>query len=251
MQSEVLYKLPKMASSANIRGSEKQPSRNRRNPVRLGRPSNHKNETFSFADLQALLQEHCPEEYAVMLERSTLTFEDWKGVKRLRIGQLRSDNVYTVIGGGGNNNRISFIYGLKDIKLDICSTHHVELDQPFRDVCWSGRLFQLPDEERLRAVICFWFLKAGYIDTLKIYRDFERYLIEACQWIGGAALTKTSPMGEIISSETSVVDDLPTSSQPDLTNRITSQSAEERRAPSFIEFGSGVQTNSKSIFERV
>lgn len=188
-----------------------------------------------------------------MLERSTFAFEDWEGVKRLRIGQFRAplhptSDVYTFIGGGGDNNGIRFTYGLEDKKLAMKLTHYVELDQPFRDVCCSGRLFEKSDEGRFRAVTCFWFLKAGYINTLKSYRDFERYLIEACQWLGGAALTETSPNGEIISSEISGVDDLSISSQSDLANQILSQSSEKRGAPSVIEFGSEIQTNSESVW---
>jgi hypothetical protein len=206
-------------SSTDPESSEEQSLHNRGFSKQL---SVHLKNTLSLADLQKLLEEQCPKQYVVMSKRNAFTFEDWNGVKHLRIGEIQnpfdltSKNVYAYI-GGADNNGVRLTQGPANEKLSLVNTNIVELDRPFRDLCNNGRLIDEEEKERLRAVMCFWLLEAGYIHTMKKYDDFEEYLIDACQWLCGAVLAKATRNGEDNSSEISPEDHTPTASGPGRT----------------------------------
>lgn len=193
------FKFCNSESSTDPESSEEQSSHDRGSSEQLlVRLPN----TPSLVDLQKLLEEECPKQYAAMSKRNTCTFEDWNGSKRLRIGQIQtpfdlttSRNVYAYI-GGGDNNGLRFTQGPANKKLSLIDTDIVELDLPFQDLCHSGRLMGEEEKERLRAVMCFWLLEAGHTQTMKKYEDFEMSLVDACRWLGGAAIAKASSNDE-------------------------------------------------------
>ena len=201
------------------------------------RLSMHLNDTISLADLQGLLQEQCPGEYAAMLRRSALTFEDWKDSKRLRIGGIRtpfdltSKNVYAYV-EGNNHNGVRLIQGPASKRFPLAESYIIELDQPFQDLCENGRLFYPEEKARLRAAICFWFLEAGHVQTMKRYRDFEKHLIDGCQWLGGAVLREADQDG---GSDLDKTPHAKSVLQPVRASHRPSSSYKRRRSTSDIE----------------
>lgn len=199
--------------------------------------SMHLKDIISLADLQGLLQEQCPGEYAVMLRRSALKFEDWEDSKRLRIGGIRtpfdltSNDVYAYI-EGNKNNEVRLTQGSANEKLPLTKGYMIEIDQPFRDLCRNGRLFHAADKKRLRAAMCFWFLEAGHVRTMKRYRDFEKHLIEACHWLGSAVLREADHDGENNLDKIRPEDPV---SQPDRAGHGSTSPYERRRSKSNIE----------------
>ena len=194
-------------------------------------------DTLSLADSHELFKEQCPEKYAAMLRRSTFKFEDWNNSKRLRIGEVRTPfdltgkDVYAYI-EGNNNNGVRLTQGSASKKLPLTESHIVELDQPFRDLCQNGRLFNAEEKTRLRAAICFWFLKAGNVQTMKCYRDFEKHLVDACQWLGGAVLREADQNGE---NDLDKIPHVISMSPPDRASHGSSSSYKRRRSISDIE----------------
>lgn len=147
-------------------------------------------------DLQRLLREQCPQEYTALPTSGTLKFEDWKGSraqKRIRIGTIHTpfDSVrHTVYAfmGGDNRNRVCLTQGSANKPLRLVDAGAVELDEPFFSICWNGRLLRDEEKTRLRALLCFWFFTAGYLSSLTKYKDLEKHLVDACQWLGGAII---------------------------------------------------------------
>jgi hypothetical protein len=198
----------------------------------------HLKNTLSLVDLQKLLEEQCPKQYSAMSKRIAFTFEDWNGLKRLRIREIQtpfdltSKNVYAYI-GGGDNNGVRLTQGPADQKLSLVHTDIVELDQPFRDLCPNGRLIDEEAKDRLRAVMCFWFLEAGFPHTMKKYVDFEEDLIEACQWLGGAAIAKASLSDENNSRKFPPENRIPAASVPSRTSDESTLLLGKRKTVSF------------------
>lgn len=157
----------------------------RQQPVQLG-------DYPSVVELQRLLQEQCPKEYAALPKSGVLNFEDWQdglAQKRLCIGSIRkpddsvSQNVYAFL-HGNNSNRIGLCYGVENKPLPLVKASNFNLNVPFRSICTGGRLAYDGDTQRLRALLCFWFFAGGHLLTLKNYRSFETHLVEAVQSLG-------------------------------------------------------------------
>lgn len=154
------------------------------------------NDRRSVADLNSLLEEQCPGEYAALPEATTFKIEDWHdgcAQKRLRIGAIRTpldivgSTVYAFI-RGDDSNRTGLSQGPKSEPLPLKDANDVDLAEPFRSICWTGRLVENVEKRRLRALLCFWFFSAGHLSNFKKYRDFEKHLVEAVQWLGRAMI---------------------------------------------------------------
>lgn len=139
--------------------------------------------------------------------------------------------MYTYI-EGNNHNGVRLTQGIASRKLPLTEGYRIELDQPFRDLCQNGRLFHAEEKIRLRAAICFWFLEAGHVQTIKHYRYFEKHLIDACQWLGGAVPREADQDGEDDLGEIPPAHPV---SQPNRAGHGLSSSDERRRSISEIE----------------
>lgn len=150
----------------------------------------------SIADLQILLRKHYPQYHATLPSHNVLNFEDWVGSrvqKRVQIGIIRTPfdpvrhAVYAFI-GGENRNRVCLIYGSANKSLPLRDADAVELEEPFFSICRNGRLLHDEEYGRLRALLCFWFFTAGHLNRLTKYKNLEKHLVKACQWLGEAML---------------------------------------------------------------
>ncbi|KAF3003520.1 hypothetical protein E8E13_005318 [Curvularia kusanoi] len=155
--------------------------------------------TFDLAALQKILQGERPTEYAAMRESIPSVFGKWKQCRRLCIGKIGSLEVYASTSGEKNNDRMSFTYGPDNIKFSLTDDSHMKLCQPFRDVTHSGQINCKEEQNRLAAILYFYFLEAGHISGVKMYRNLAVDLVEACESIGAAVL-RTKNANEVNNS---------------------------------------------------
>jgi hypothetical protein len=153
-------------------------------------------ESPSVADVKDLLEEKCPEEYAALPTIADSDFNDWqdgRARKRLRIGTIRTP--FDTMGRaayafvyGDDSNRTGLAQEPDNKPLPLKDAGDIDLVEPFRSICWTGRLFEDVEKRRLRALLCFCVFSAGHLTNFKKYKDFEKHLVEAVQWLGRAMI---------------------------------------------------------------
>tara|TARA_R110002003_G_scaffold152_2_gene13589 strand:- start:11320 stop:12099 length:780 start_codon:yes stop_codon:yes gene_type:complete len=171
--------------------------------------------TYTLDDLNSLIKEDCPEEFALIPNINTLTFKVSGDVTenlptkltcdaRLRFGDIDSSipanraRVYMYIGGEGNN-RISLV---ADVGTEVIHHTNVALTQPIKPfwyLCSHGRILDEAEMRRVKTLTCYLLLAAGHIQTVQYYRDFEEHLKDAMVWYGRGveAYTKDKQDGQM------------------------------------------------------
>jgi hypothetical protein len=161
--------------------------------------------TYTLASLDGFLRKECSDEYKDLpsidlfafsttpdhLAPGDTTDEDHLPLcdTRLYIGQSTGEftpgkPVYLCIGGEGNTH-VSLICGDKIYKSNFDNVAYIDMNEPLRKLCCSGNLMLKSEvgKNRLKAYVCYLFLRAGHNQTVLSYRGLQNDLRLACTWL--------------------------------------------------------------------
>jgi hypothetical protein len=163
--------------------------------------------TYTHQVIQAILKAECPLEFAKLPNIDTIAFETWavpkkrltvlSSDKRLRFGTVDSPipdvrkSVFIHISGAGSN-RVCLTHGDQNEKFDLEQAYLVAPSKPYWYLCSHGRVFNIPERERMRALTCYLFLAAGHITTIEHYIDFRKDIVDAVTWYGRGVEVESS-----------------------------------------------------------
>ncbi|KAH7088825.1 hypothetical protein FB567DRAFT_547679 [Paraphoma chrysanthemicola] len=159
--------------------------------------------SYTCEELEAMLKATRPEDFALIPNIDTLTFEpidvEVKDLRmksvcgmRLYFGDIESvfpsyrERVHIYLGGKGNNTIKLVSENKKEVILlpDISTIQPIK---PFWYLCTHGRILDPAGTARVKALTSYLFLAAGYIKTVQCYNNFEENLKDGIHWYGQGA----------------------------------------------------------------